>query len=188
VLKFETGNPHSYKNLESPGSLERRLDAIRHLANTGWLVASGFISGLPGETPDDLALSMKTLLTLPLVGSSVSPLIPGEMTPLHGCPPGNLDTALNCVAIMRIASPSWIIPAVSAMAIEDRHGYARAFQAGANLATINLTPKRERTNFVIYKKDRRIMSLERVLAAMEEAGCEPCRIGISETLLSNLGE
>ena len=85
-------------------------------------------------------------------------------------------------ARMRLDAPHWIIPAVSAMRLVSEDGYVRAFHAGANLATINLTPRAVRADYPIYKRDRIIMDEERVLAAIAEAGWVPSRVGIAEHL------
>jgi len=77
---------------------------------------------------------------------------------------------------------SFYIPAVSAMQLVSEDGYVRAFDAGANLATINLTPHTVRADYPICKRDRVIMDEERVLAAIEEAGCEFSSIGVTEYL------
>jgi hypothetical protein len=61
-------------------------------------------------------------------------------------------------------------------------GYLRAFQAGANLATVNLTPCAVRADYPIYKRDRIIMGEERVLTAIAAAGCEPSGTGLAEHL------
>jgi biotin synthase len=58
----------------------------------------------------------------------------------------------------------------------------RAFQAGANLATINFTPRNIRANYPIYKRDRIIMDEERVLSAIDQAGCQSSAISIAEHL------
>ena len=57
-----------------------------------------------------------------------------------------------------------------------------AFNAGANLATINLTPRAVRADYPIYKHDRIIMDEGRVLSAIAEAGCEISRVGIAQHL------
>jgi hypothetical protein len=71
---------------------------------------------------------------------------------------------------MRLRAPHWLIPAASAMGQVSEGGYVRAFNEGANLATINLTPRAVRSDFPIYKRDGVIMDEERVLSAIEEAG------------------
>jgi len=162
--------------------LAKRVTAIRYLAGTGWKVSSGFIVGLPGQTPVQVEQTLDLLAELPLAGCSVSPFVAGEQTPFVGAPCGDIDLTLDCVARMRLGAPHWIIPAVSAMRLVSEDGYVRAFNAGANLATINLTPRAVRADYPIYKRDRIIMDEERVLSAIEEASCELSRVGIAEHL------
>jgi biotin synthase len=182
VLKIETGDAQHYRFIEAPGTLDGRIEAIRYLADTGWKVSSGLIVGLPGQTNALLEQSLQLLTTLPLAGASVSPFVAGEQTPFSGAPTGGIEQTLNCLAWMRLAMPHWLIPAVSAMKLVSANGYVRAFQAGANLATINFTPRNVRSDYPIYKRDRVIMDEERVLSAIEEAGCRPNRVGIAEHL------
>lgn len=180
VIKMETGNADHYQSIGAPGTLARRVAAIRYLANTGWKVSSGFIVGLPGQTLAHVEQTLDLLAELPLAGCSVSPFVAGEQTPFVTAPCGDIDLTLDCVARMRLASPHWIIPAVSAMRLVSEDGYVRAFNAGANLATINLTPPAVRADYPIYKRGRIIMDEERVLSAIAEAGCELSRVGIAE--------
>ena len=182
VLKIETGNARHYRLLEGPGTLAKRVDAIRYLARTSWKVSSGLIIGLPGQTEEHILQSLQLLAELPLAGSSVSPFVAGEQTPLEDEPNGSIESTLDCVAWMRLAAPHWIIPAVSAMKLVSENGYVRAFQAGANLATINLTPRAVRADYPIYTRDRVIMDEERVLSAIEQAGCRPSPVGVSDYL------
>jgi biotin synthase len=182
VLKIETGDADHYRRIAAPGTLEARLDAIRYLASTGWNVSSGIIVGLPGQSDEMILSSLELLTTLPLTGSSVSPFIAGNDTPFADQPNGDLDLALNCVALMRLASPHWIIPAVSALKMVGHDGYARALNAGANLTTINLSPTECRSHYPIYRRDRFIMDEDRVLSAIDRAGCTPSALGLSEFL------
>ncbi len=182
VLKIETGDAQHYRFIEAPGTLAQRIEAIRYLAGTGWKVSSGLIVGLPGQTDEHLTQSLQLLTTLPLAGGSVSPFVAGGQTPFSDAPNGCIEQTLNCLAWMRLTAPRWLIPAVSAMKLVSANGYVRAFQAGANLATINFTPRNVRSDYPIYKRDRIIMDEERVLSAIEQAGCQPSRISIAEHL------
>lgn len=174
ILKFETCDSTLYDRLQAPGRLPERLEHIRLLARTGWFVSSGFICGLPGQTMQGIVRSLETAKSLPLGGCSVSPFIPGESTPLAGAQSADLDKAVNCMAALRIMNPNWVIPAVSALNLSDpAQGYLKGLQAGANLCTINLTPESHRGDYLIYKKDRCIMSESRILDAIELAGLEP---------------
>jgi biotin synthase len=182
VLKIETGNDAHYHSIGAPGTLAERLAAIAYLAGTGWNVSSGLIMGLPGQTRERVEQTLNLLTLLPLAGCSVSPFVAGEQTPLGAATNGDIEETLDCVAWMRLHRPHWIIPAVSAMRLVSENGYVRAFNAGANLATINLTPRAAREEYPIYKRDRIIMDEDRVLAAIAEAGCETSRVGIAEHL------
>ena len=182
IIKVETGNAHHYRQIQAPGTFEKRLAAIRHLAAMGWAVSSGFIVGLPGQTPAHIEETLDLLSALPLAGSSVSPFIAGDQTPLAAEPSGDLEATLDCLVQLRLRNPRHIIPAVSAMNLVGNEGYVRALRAGANLATINLTPAQSRSDYVLYKRDRVIMHEQRVRATIEEAGLTVSPIGIAETL------
>jgi biotin synthase len=172
IIKLETGDAGHYRAMNSPGrDLTKRTDAIRHLAATGWAVSSGLIAGLPGQTDEMLAATLDLLAELPLAGNSVSPFIPGTETPLAHEAAAPPSLTLNCVALMRLRNPERIIPAVSAMNLVGKGTYAQAIRAGANLATINLTPAEVRGDYLLYTRDRYIMDEERVLTAIDDAGC-----------------
>jgi biotin synthase len=173
IIKFETANPDHYRRLEAPGTLEARLAAIQQLAATGWRVSSGFIAGLPGERPSDLVAALELIARLPLAGASVSPFVPGCDTPLRDAALGDTETALNCVALLRQRHPRHVIPAVSAFNYGEGDGYVRALRAGANLATLNLTPREWRESYPIYTTNRWIVNQERLFRALETANREP---------------
>jgi biotin synthase len=185
IIKLETGDPIHYRQIQAPGSLEKRLQAIEYLNSSGWKVSSGFIVGLPFQTTEHLMSTLDLLYSLPLTGCSVSPFIAGEQTPFSQFSNGNIEATLNCLALMRHATPLRIIPAVSAMGLVGFNGYARAIQAGANLVTMNLTPSDLRENYVIYKRNRIIMDEERVLQAVQQAGCEISKVSLFQYLKEN---
>jgi len=180
IMKFECGDAAQYEQLEAPGTLAERLRHIQTLAENGWSVSSGFIVGLPGQTPRDLVKNLDLARALPLRGCSVSPFIPGEDTPLAGNPMANADWTFNCVSALRLMRPDWVIPAVSAFNLAAPDGYRRGLRAGANLVTINLTPGDLRGDYVIYKRDRFIMTEERVLDAISAEGLAPSKTGLAD--------
>jgi len=174
VIKFEIANPKTYAAMESPGQFDQRIANICHLAQTGWKVSSGFIAGLPGQTTDDVLANFTLAAQLPLDGCSVSPFIPGEETPLANKPMAGIDLTLNCMAALRLMRPDWVIPSVSALNLAGAgNGYRRGLRTGANLVTINLTPADFRENYLLYKRDRFIMTEERILNAVAAEGLEP---------------
>ena len=152
--------------MEAPGTFEERIEHIRALAASGWNVSSGFIAGLPGQTDAALLANFSLARGLPLEGCSVSPFIPGDETPLAKAPTADIDLTLNCMAALRLMRPRWVIPAVSALNLaEPGAGYRRGLRTGANLVTINLTPTEMRGDYLLYKRDRFIMTEEIILKA-----------------------
>jgi biotin synthase len=180
IMKFEVADAARYARLEAPGALAERLQHIRHLAQTGWKVSSGFIGGLPGQTARDLLDNLKLAGELPLHGCSVSPFVPGENTPLADRAPADAGLTLNSMAALRLMRPDWVIPAVSALNLAAADGYRRGLRAGANLVTINLTPERLREDYVIYKRERFIMTEDRVLAAIAAEDLAPSASSLAE--------
>jgi biotin synthase len=173
IIKFEIGDPIRYAEMQAPGKFEERIANIRHLSETGWRVSSGFISGLPGQTPEDFLQNLSLANTLPLDGCSVSPFIPGDESPLAAAPMGDIDFTLNSMAAMRLMRRDWVIPSVSALNLaQPGDGYRRGLRTGANLVTINLTPSEVRENYLLYKRDRFIMTEERILSAIAAEGLE----------------
>lgn len=173
IMKFEAGDPAMYERFQAPGTLPERLRHIRHLASAGWMVSSGFIGGLPGQTASELVGNFRVAAELPLSGCSVSPFVPGNETPLGAEPGSDINWTLNSMAALRLMRPEWVIPAVSALNLAVEEGYRRGLRAGANLATINLTPVDLRADYVIYKRDRFIMTEDRVLGAIDAEGLRP---------------
>ncbi len=186
IIKFETADPLRYATLQAPGKLSERLLAIRQLADSGWHVSSGFIAGLPEQSPTQLLANLTLADTLPLSGCSVSPFIPGDETPLAGTPLADLELTLNTMASLRLMRPDWVIPAVSALNLAGQSdGYSRGLRTGANLVTINLTPENFRDNYLLYKRDRVIMNEERILSALASEGLSPSKQSLADFFRAN---
>ena len=182
IIKVETGNRDHYREIQAPGHFDQRVSAIRYLAGTGWSVSSGFIVGLPGQTEAHIDETLELLGELPLAGASVSPFIAGEQTPFAGHPSADFELTLQCIARLRLRNPSYVIPAISALNLVNADGYVRALRAGANLATINLTPSAKRNDYLLYKRKRFIMDEQRVKDAIAEADCIVSTTSVAETV------
>jgi biotin synthase len=144
-------------------------------------VSSGFIAGLQGQSDADLLANLELARELPLSGCSVSPFISGEETPLAKHPMANIDGTLNCMAALRLMRPDWVIPSVSALNLaEPSGGYRRGLRTGANLVTINMTPPDIRGNYLLYKRDRFIMTEERILADVNAEGLKTSEQSLAE--------
>jgi len=169
ILKYETSDAELHmRHREEP--LQERLDCIRSLRSLGYRVGSGTIVGLPGQSLGSLAEDVLLSQSLELDMSSGSPFLPAPRTPLEDSPPGDIETSLNTIALMRLTLPSALIPSVSALERLEAGGQFRGLQAGANVLTINFTPDQRYRDYLIYGKDRYLVRLDHVKSILAKAG------------------
>jgi biotin synthase len=179
ILKFETSDPELYKQIAYT-PLSRRLQCIHWLQEAGFKVGTGNIIGLPNQTLDTLAEDILLALKIQPDFVSCSPFIPNQNTPLEDLPFGDINLALNTMAIYRIGLPHALIPTVSAMEKIQQDGQLMGLNAGANVMTINFTPQKCREKYVIYSQQRFVVSLEHALKTIERAGLQ-IRTPLEET-------
>jgi len=169
ILKFETSDANLYQEIAHT-PLPRRLDCIRWIQEVGLKLGTGNIVGLPNQTLDILAKDVQLALELQPDFVSSSPFIPNENTPFEQSPLGDLNLTLNLMALWRILFKDCLIPAVSALEKIQKGGQLMGLMAGANVITINFTPKASRDKYSIYSMDRFIVSLDHALNIIERAG------------------
>lgn len=172
ILKHETANPELFEKMRPGTTLGERISNINLLKSIGYRVGSGTIVGLPGQTLDDLARDVILIRELDVDMTSASPFIPNDQSPLENDPDGDVELALNAVALMRIVQPRALIASVSAFDKIQPGSQRRALLAGANVMTMNHTPERYRENFVIYTTRRKVMFRGHILDTVREAGLE----------------
>jgi biotin synthase len=126
--------------------------------------------GLPHQTLDMLVDDIRLALEIRPDFVSSSPFIPNENTPLESLPYGNLNYTLNTMAIYRIALKTPLIPTVSALEKIQPGGQLMGFNAGANVITINFTPKNFQEKYLIYSQKRFVVRLDHALEILRQAG------------------
>ncbi len=169
ILKFETSDADFYQDIAHT-PLARRLDCMRWIKEAGLKLGTGNIVGLPNQSLDILAEDIRLALELQPDFVSSSPFIPNENTPFEHLPLGDLNLTLNMMALWRILLKTCLIPSVSALEKIQKGGQLLGLMAGANVITINFTPKASRDKYSIYSMDRFIVSLEHALNIIEQAG------------------
>jgi len=151
LMRFETSNPDLYKNIHGGSSYDTRIAALELLKDRGYLIATGSLIGLPGQTVPDI------LKDITLTGSfapemySFGPLVPHPDTPLAGADRVNIDAVLKVLAVTRILNPGGSILVTSAVeSLFGRQGVERGLMAGGNSLMINVTPPEYRERYTIY--------------------------------------
>jgi biotin synthase len=169
ILKYETSDPDLYHAI-TRGRLERRLQCIEWIRAAGMKVGTGNIVGLPGQSLESLANDILLDARLKPDFVSSSPFIPNSNTPLQNHPKGSVVITLNTIAILRIVLGSCLIPSVSALESVRSDGQTAGLDAGANVLTVNFTPREKRDLYRIYSSSRFVVSLDHAMNSIARAG------------------
>ncbi len=149
LLRFETSNQKIYSLMRPGKKLEDRLALIRKLKSHGFIVATGFLIGLPGATGQDLINDVLLTKSLGSDMYSFGPLIPHPQTPLAGTKQISPDYALKAIALSRLVDPKAKILATTALETLEK-GKKEGLLAGANSLMINVTPAHYRRDYDLY--------------------------------------
>jgi biotin synthase len=183
LLRFETSNPEIYSRVKPGRFLENRLDLIKRLRQKGYIIMSGFILGLPGQTKEDIINDIKLTHSLGAEMFSFGPFIPHPETPLAIQPAPSMESVLNTIAEARMSVPEARILVTTALETLDKDNALRlGLMAGANSLMINVTPEKYRRFYEIYPDragidtppEKRISS---ILQLLQSIGRAPTDLG-----------
>ena len=151
LLRHETANPEHYKQLHPKElSLENRKQSLYYLKEIGFQVGAGFMVGSPFQTVENLAEDLIFIKELQPHMVGIGPFIPHKDTPFAGYPQGPLNLALTMIALTRMLLPKSLLPATTALGSIDPSGREKGLKAGANVVMPNLSPQKNRKNYVLY--------------------------------------
>lgn len=151
LLRFETSNPALYKKMRPGHNPRERLDLINRLHDIGYLIMTGFLIGLPGQTQEDLLKDIQLTGSLGTDMFSFGPFIPHPQTPLANSPSPSIDETLDAIARTRIMNPeSRILVTTSLETLDKEDGLRQGLLSGGNSLMLNVTPKKYRRLYDIY--------------------------------------
>jgi len=169
ILKHETSDAALYEYVVHE-PLDKRIQCMKWIRNAGMKIGIGNIIGLPHQSIESLVSDIRLAFKFKPDFVSAAPFIPNQGTPLQDQPLGDINLTLNTMAILRIGLKDALIPAVSALEYIRTGGQLMGLNAGANVLTINFTPKLYRKHYNIYTKDRFIVSLNHAINTAKKAG------------------
>ncbi len=150
LLRFETSNEQIFNKLRPEISLKERIRLIKDLKEMGYILATGFIVGLPGETDKDIINNIQLTKSLEADMYSFSPLMPAAGTPLADHPKPLKDLILKIISITRFVDRQSKILVTTALETLDKDAKREGLLAGANSLMINITPKNYARLYSIY--------------------------------------
>lgn len=151
LLRFETSDKGIYGSIHPGQSYEQRMELIKGIKGLGYYLATGFLTGLPGQSVENIADDILTAKALGANMLSAGPFIPCESTPLSMHPGGGAMMALKVIAVSRLLMPMAKIPVTTALeTIDNEEGRRLGLASGANSLMFNLTPEKYRADYRIY--------------------------------------
>ncbi|MCK4870396.1 MAG: [FeFe] hydrogenase H-cluster radical SAM maturase HydE [Gammaproteobacteria bacterium] len=184
LMRFETSNPDVFATLRPGTTLADRIQLIKYLKEIGYVIATGFIIGLPGTTTDDLVNDILLTKVLSPDMYSFGPLIPTEDTPLASTSMVTKDLVLKTIAVSRFVDSNSNILVTTALETLDVEGRKEGLLAGANSLMLNITPMQYRKLYAIY--DGKVTDNQEVTQSIQDTvdllyslGRAPTDIGFS---------
>lgn len=166
LLKFETADEKLYQSLHEGYTLKDRLNCLENIKKLGYETGSGFLVGLPNQTQDTLVKDLRLLKDFECDMAGIGVFIPHNQTPLKNHPSGSFELTAKCVAITRILLPKCNIPVTTSLGeLGDKYS---AFNFGANVIMVNITPKCYAENYQIYPKVNKNIDLVNDRKIVEE--------------------
>ncbi|MFC1809498.1 radical SAM protein [Candidatus Omnitrophota bacterium] len=183
LMRFETSNQDLYASLHPGRSLNSRLEHIKSAYEMGYLILTGGLVGLPGQTKEDISNDIFLARELHAEMFSFGPFLPHPQTELAQLKPINNNEMLKVLAVSRLIDPHHAKILVTT-AFETLHHDARrgGLLAGANSVMLNVTPLSYREHYAIYpnrayEHDVIEKQIDETIALLHSLGRAPTDLG-----------
>lgn len=184
LLRFETGDEKAYASLKKGSSLATRLALLKELRAMGYLVATGFLCGLPGQTKEGLARDIEITGSLEPEVFSIGPFIPHPDTPLASSARVSVEDVLTVIAQARIRYPQAKILVTTALeTLDPAQALRLGLLSGANSLMMNVTPYRYKKLYELYPHRYGVTQsiedrIRDVVALLQSIGRAPTDLGV----------
>jgi biotin synthase len=178
LLRFETSNSKLYSKLHCGDKLEDRLQDIKDAYKIGYLILSGGLIGLDGQTDEDLLNDILLTKELNAEMFSFGPVLGMNKVP-------DVDKVLKVLAIARIVDPKNAkIVVTTGFETLERNARSLGLMAGANSMMLNVTPMKFRKLYNIYPDRAHVdesieQQIEEAISLLKDLGRAPTDLGHS---------
>lgn len=175
LMRFETSDLKLYAKLHCGDKLEERLEELREAYRLGFLVITGGLIGLPGQTAESLLNDVLLTKELNAEMYTFGPVLPDG-------PP--TDLVLKVLAVSRLVDPvNAKIVVTTGFETLDPEARRKGLLAGANSVMLNVTPFKYRELYNIYPNRAHVTETieEQIKATLEllySLGRAPTDLGI----------
>ena len=186
LMRFETSNRGIYRKLHPGSSLENRLEEIRFARHLGYLIVTGGLIGLPGQSRDDIINDVLLAKELKAEMFSFGPFLPHPNTPLANNPAPCEEDVLKTLALVRFVAPKEAKILVTT-GFETLSAAARqkGLVSGASSVMLNATPLKYRNLYSIYpqrahEKEKIEFQIKEAIALLKSLGRAPTDLGTGD--------
>lgn len=176
LMRFETSNKHLYGELHCADKLDDRLSDIRDAYSIGYLVLTGGLIGLDGQSEEDILNDILLTKELHAEMFTFGPVLPKAPS---------TELVLKAIAVSRIVDPSNAkIVVTTGFETMDKNARTLGLMAGANSVMLNVTPVKYRKLYNIYPDRAHIdesieAQIEETIDLLKSLGRAPTDLGIS---------
>jgi biotin synthase len=183
LLRFETSNDEIYGRMRPGKRLSSRLQLISDLKDMGFVLATGFLVGLPGHEPEDIIKDVLLTKSMKPDMYSFGPLIPHPATPLRSVKRPAMDDVLKVIALCRLLDPEAKILVTTALETLGPEARKKGLLAGANSLMINTTPAQYRKSYDLYPGKIAIdepvgTTIKKAVGLLHSLGRAPTDLGV----------
>lgn len=159
LLRIETSSPVLFSTIHpSNQTYDSRVECLQVLKKTGFLVGTGVMIGLPGQTIENLADDILFFQNIGVDMIGMGPYIVHDQTPmvkfkdeLNKQMEFNFLLSLKMIAITRLVLKDINIAATTALQALKPDGREQGLLFGANVVMPQLTPEQFRKNYLLYE-------------------------------------
>jgi biotin synthase len=173
LMKHETCNPSIYRQVHPSQELSSRLHAQQLLKKAGFIVGSGFLLGLPGQTLEDIYQELLFLQQNQFDMWGIGLFLPANGTPLEKQPSGDPNLVHRSMICSRIFDPPTMIPITTAYhSTVGNQETIQSIHDVANVFMVNYTPDKVKKLYSIYDH-KQSLTLDKTCLFIEKAGKKP---------------
>ncbi|MDD5561818.1 MAG: HypC/HybG/HupF family hydrogenase formation chaperone [Candidatus Omnitrophica bacterium] len=151
LMRFESSNPRIYEEVHPGQKLESRLIHLQQAYKMGYMIITGGLIGMPGQTSRDILNDIFLAKELHAEMFSFGPFIPHPNTPFAVLPSAQVEEVIKVLAVARVIDNAQAkILVTTALETLSREAAKKGLLAGANSLMLNVTPLAYRKFYSIY--------------------------------------
>ena len=163
--------------------MKERIRHLEYFKDIGYIIASGGLIGLPGQTFEAVIDDFMFAKELGCDMYSFGPFIPHPNTPLSGHSMPGAEYVLKALSVLRLIDPFAKILVTTALESLNSQARKQALLSGANSIMLDLTPKDYTRLYDIYPHRATVdISVEdqvaNALQLLKDIGRAPTDLGI----------